>query len=228
MIMKKRKIWTSVVLLLLFVLWTIAVKAIDLGAVGPNGSVVGFSAINKFVHDLTDVNFELYNITDWLGLVPVVIGACFAILGFVQWIIRKSVLKVDADILLLGGFYVVVFAIYMLFERVVINYRPVLINGLLEASYPSSTTMLVMCVMPTAMLQVNHRLKSRALKRSINTAILAFVIFMVIGRLLSGVHWITDIIGGALCSSGLVLLYDGLLDCILRRANERNKDISLC
>ena len=98
-------------------------------------------------------------------------------------------------------------AVYVLFEMLVVNYRPVLIGGILEASYPSSTTMLVMCVMPTAIMQFNARIKNNVLKRSVASAIIAFIVFMVIGRLVSGVHWFTDIIGGALFSTGLVLLY---------------------
>lgn len=209
--MKTKKMWVSVALLLLFVMWTVAVKTVGVKAIGPNGSVVGFSVINQYVHNLTGVNFMLYTITDWLGLVPVFVCMCFAILGLIQWIHRGSINKVDRDILLLGGFYVLVIAVYMLFEIIVINYRPVLINGCLEASYPSSTTMLVMCVMPTTVMQLNHRIQNIKLKKFTRAAILAFVIFMVGGRLLSGVHWITDIVGGGLLSAGLVSLYHGLV-----------------
>jgi len=37
-----------------------------------------------------------------------------------------------------------------------------------------------------------------------------FVALTLILRILSGVHWITDIIGGALLSTGLVLRYRAL------------------
>ena len=131
----------------------------------------------------------------------------FAVLGLVQWIKRKIILKVDRSILALGGFYIVVMAVYILFEMVVINYRPTLIDGYLEASYPSSTTMLVMCVMPTAMMQLRARIKNKVFSRCVMVAITAFIAFMVIGRLVSGVHWITDIIGGALVSAAIVLMY---------------------
>ena len=154
---------------------------------------------------------SLYTITDWLGLVPLAFVMGFALLGLVQWIKRKYLLKVDYSILVLGGFYIVVMAVYMLFEVFVVNYRPVLIGGILEASYPSSTTMLVMCVMPTAVMQFNARIKNNILKRFVASAITAFVVFMVIGRLLSGVHWFTDIIGGALLSAGLVLMYRAII-----------------
>ena len=149
----------------------------------------------------------LYTITDWLGLVP--IGFCFGfgVLGLVQWIKRKHISKVDYSILVLGGFYIAVIAVYILFEMVVINYRPVLINGYLEVSYPSSTTMLVMCVMPTAVMQFNKRIKNAVVKGCVDFAIIAFTAFMVIGRFVSGVHWFSDIVGGALISTGLIMLY---------------------
>ena len=194
-------------MLAVFVLWTVLICFVDVQAIGPEGSSVGFSTINGFIHELTGVNWFLYTITDWLGLVPIGVAFGFAVLGLVQWIKRKSLLKVDRSILTLGGFYIVVMAVYILFEIVVINYRPTLINGHLEASYPSSTTMLVMCVMPTAMMQLRARIKHDLFRRCVMFAIAVFIAFMVIGRLVSGVHWISDIIGGVLLSAGLVMMY---------------------
>lgn len=190
-----------------FVLWTVAVQFIDVRTIGPNGSSVGFATINGFVHKLTGVHMSLYNVTDWLGLVPIFVAMGFALFGFAQWIKRKHLSKVDYSIFVLGGFYIAVMAVYVLFEMITVNYRPVLINGILEKSYPSSTTLIVMCVMPTAIMQFNSRIKNTALKKTMSFLIAAFIVFMVIGRLVSGVHWFTDIIGGALLSAGLVALY---------------------
>ena len=202
------KFCRAVCVLTAFVLWTAAIRFVDVQPIGPQGSAVGFSAINRFFHELTGVHRTLYTITDWLGLVPIGFAAGFAVLGLIQWIQRNRLSRVDRSILLLGGFYVVVMVAYALFERLVINYRPVLIEGILEPSYPSSTTMLVLCVMPTAMTQLNTRVKNRRWRQFISVSICAFMVFMVIGRLLSGVHWLTDILGGVLLSAGLVLLYD--------------------
>ena len=200
----KKRIFVGAGFLAAFVLWTVLVRLVDVRAIGPNGSSVGFAALNGYVHKLTGVNFHLYTITDWLGLVPIGVAFGFAILGLVQWIKRKSLLKVDRSLLALGGFYVVVLAAFIFFEIVVINYRPVLLDGFLEASYPSSTTMLVMCVMPAAMMQLHERIKNRVFRRCVMVLI---AVFMVIGRLVSGVHWLSDIIGGALLSTGLVIIY---------------------
>ena len=209
----KKRLVLGVSLVVAFVLWTILVCFVDMRAIGPEGSSVGFAALNGFVHELTGVNWFLYTITDWLGIVPIAVALVFAILGLVQLIKRKSLWKVDHSILALGVFYIVVMVAYIFFEVVVINYRPTLIDGYLEASYPSSTTMLVMCVMPTAAMQLNARIKNTVLRRFAVIAIIVFAAFMVIGRLLSGVHWITDIIGGALLSAGLVTMYDVFGKC---------------
>ena len=206
----KKKFFVGAGFLGAFVLWTVLVSLVDIRPIGPSGSKVGFAALNGFVHGLTGVNLLLYTITDWLGLVPIAVAFGFAVLGLAQWIKRKSLLKVDRSLLAIGGFYIAVIAAYIFFEVVVINYRPTLIDGYLEVSYPSSTTMLVMCVMPTAMLQLRTRIKNRVFRRCVLIAIAAFTAFMVIGRLLSGVHWLTDIIAGALLSTGLVMLYTAL------------------
>ena len=209
--MKKRRFCIAIGLLAAFILWTIAISLIDVQPIGPQGSIVGFATLNSFVHNLTGTHMTLYVITDWLGLVPVAFGFGFAALGLAQWIKRKSMLKVDGSILVLGGFYVVTLAAYLFFESYVVNYRPVLIEGYLEASYPSSTTLLVLCVMPTAMMQLRDRIKQPMFRKCVSIVIRAFIAFMVIGRLISGVHWLTDIIGGILLSAGLVITYDSLI-----------------
>ena len=207
----QKNLGIAICMLIAFVMWTVAIRFIDVQAIGPQESSVGFATINQFVHTLTGVHMSLYTITDWLGLVPLMFVMGFGTLGLIQWIKRKHLLKVDYSILVLGGFYIVVMAVFVLFEVLVINYRPVLIDGILEASYPSSTTMLVMCVMPTAIMQFDTRIKNDVLKRCVTYAITAFIVFMVIVRLVSGVHWFTDIIGGALLSTGLVLMYHAII-----------------
>jgi len=203
----QRNILIALCILSAFVLWTVLIKTVDVKAIGPQGSAVGFATINQFFHSLTGVHMVLYEITDWLGLIPIIVVVVFAGIGLTQLVKRKNLGKVDFSILLLGGFYIVVMAVYLFFESYVVNYRPVLIDGILEASYPSSTTMLAMCVMPTAAMQLNERMNNIVLKRYINLIITVFTLFMIIGRLISGVHWFTDIVGGALLSGGLVMMY---------------------
>ena len=204
---RKSSFCIAICALFAFVLWTLLLRFVDVQAIGPQNSKVGFASVNGFFHTLTGVNMRLYVITDWLGLVPIFIALAFALLGLVQWICRKSIAKVDYNLFVLGAFYIIVFLVYLLFEYVVINRRPTLIDGYLEVSYPSSTTMLVLCVIPTAMSQLRQRLKKSVFKTALLWVMVAFTLFMVIGRLLSGVHWLSDIIGGALISTALVAFY---------------------
>ena len=214
------------ILLILFVLFTWSLTFFDVQPIGPNGSSVAYASINKAVHNLFGVNMTLYNITDWAGVVAILIAFGFAILGLVQWVKRKHIWKVDSSILTLGVFYLLVFGAYVFFEFHVINRRPVLINGILEASYPSSTTMLAMCVLPTAMMQFRRLIKNTSIRNAVNTLCGLFTAFIVIGRLVCGVHWFTDIIGGLVFSIAMILLYCSANNFILKtEVTNHNKDV---
>lgn len=149
----------------------------------------------------------IYHITDWLGLVPLFCCMIYSAVGFVQLLQRKSLLKVDIDILLLGVYYVIVIFGYLIFEMIPINYRPILIDGRMEVSYPSSTTLLASSVMPTVIFQIDRRIKNRVVRRIITPSTILFSLFMLIGRTIAGVHWLTDIIGSVFLSAGLFLIY---------------------
>lgn len=206
--MKGRKeLLTGIILLSAFALWTFMILNVDVQNVGQKGTAVGFAAFNTWFHNITGVHLWLYNVTDWLGLVPVFICMCFGVLGLVQLIKRRSLFKVDIDIILLGVYYILVIFGYLIFEMIPINYRPILINGVMEASYPSSTTLLVLSVMPTLILQIKRRCENKALRNTVYIFAVLFSAFMVIGRLVAGVHWATDIIGSVLLSFGLFELY---------------------
>ena len=214
---KNQNLLTGISLLMGFAAWTFLIQTVDVQPIGPNGSSVGFAALNGWFHQLTGVHWMLYTLTDWLGLVPICVCLIFAGAGFVQLVQRRSLFKVDLDIIMLGVYYVLVIFGYLLFEMVPINYRPILIDGFLEASYPSSTTLLVLSVMPTLYFQAQRRLTQNALRQTICIFSILFSAFMVIGRLISGVHWLTDIVGAALLSSGIFLIYKASVNFLSKR-----------
>ena len=214
---KNQNLLAGILLLVGFAVWTFLIQAVDVQPIGPNGSSVGFAALNGWFHQLTGVHWMLYTLTDWLGLVSICVCLIFAGAGFVQLVQRRSIFKVDLDIILLGVDYVLVIFCYLLFEMVPINYRPVLIEGFLEASYPSSTTLLVLSVMPTLYFQAQRRLNPNALRQTILIFSILFSAFMVIGRLVSGVHWLTDIVGAVLLSSGIFLIYKASVNFLCKR-----------
>ena len=190
-----------------FAVWTVLIQIIDVQPVGQNGTNIGFSTFNCRFHQLTGVHMAVYTITDWLGLVPIAVCTIFGAMGLVQWIRRRNLLKVDADLMILGIYYIVVIFCYLIFEMIPINYRPVPIDGRMEASYPSSTTLLVLSVMPTLIEQMNRRMGNKKWRQILTISAILFSVFMTFGRLISGVHWFTDIVGSVLLSAGLFCLY---------------------
>lgn len=195
----------------LFIIFTISLKLIDVNPIGPNSSLVGYSTINKAFHNFTNTNMLIYHITDYGGIPPIIMGMLFGVLGLIQLLKRKSIFKVDKKLLILGLFYIVIFLIYLTFELYVINRRPILLNGYLEASYPSSTTFLSITFMLSALPIIKNYIKNKKLLISIKCLFILYMLFLVIGRLLSGVHWLTDIAGSILISTGLLFIYNHLL-----------------
>lgn len=210
--MKNKKIIMAIALLLCFAFWTLLILTIDVRPVGVNDTDIGFATLNTWFHNLLGVHMSLYVITDWLSLIPLSVCALFAGIGLGQLIKRKSLKKVDKDIILLGLYYILVVICFVGFEFVPINYRPILIEGLMEVSYPSSTTLLVLSVMPTLIFQSKRRFTNATFRKVACKFAYLYSSFMVIGRLLSGVHWVTDIIGGILLSAGLFLMYIAIVE----------------
>ena len=209
--MKKNcKAWfiCAAALFAVFAVFTVLAAFYDVRPVGPDGSEVGFAALNLRVFQKLGARMQWYDITEYLGYLALAVAATFGATGLFQLVKRRSIRRVDQRILLLGAFYVLVLCCYVFFEVVVINFRPVLVEGQLEASYPSSHTVLTVCIMGTAALQLHSLLQNKKLLR-IGAEILAVLIagVTVVGRLLSGVHWFTDIVGGLLLSAALLVLY---------------------
>ena len=210
-ISRKRNWCLGIVFISAFLIWTMLIQKVDVQPLGVKGTMIGFATINGWFHKITGVHMAIYHITDWLGLVPILACMFMGCIGLRQWIQRRSIRKIDFDILCLGIYYVVVIAAYLAFEMLPINYRPILIDGRMEVSYPSSTTLLVLCVMPTIIEQVQRRVKNKNVKKWMQSITYAFSLFMVLGRLVCGVHWITDIIGAIFFSCGWFHIYKGII-----------------
>lgn len=201
--MKKKNIITSITMIILAVVYTILVKIIDVAPIGPNNSQVGFSKINSFFHNLLGSNMTIYKITEILGIIPLLMAGIYAIIGLVELIKRKSLTKVDYEIYALAGLYVVVLGLYVFFEKCIINYRPILIDGVLEASYPSSHTLMALCICGSSII-VNKRIFHKKIFNLENKLSIFLMITIILGRFISGVHWFSDIIGAIFISLALL------------------------
>lgn len=198
---------------LLVMILIVLVRFVDVRPIGPEGTSIGLSRLNGFFFRISGVNILWYHITDWLGVAAILVAFLFAMAGFVQLIKRRSILKVDREILALGGLYIVVIGLYVLFEIVIVNYRPIIMpDGTHpEASFPSSHTMLVCVIMGSAIMLIGKYLKEKPLCRVLRGICAAIIGITVIGRLIAGVHWLTDIVGGILISIFLLSLFSEVL-----------------
>lgn len=216
---KKRKILIAAFSGLLAVVLILLIRFVDVAPIGSGGTSIGLSHLNRFIFELFGVNLIWYTITDWLGVVAILTAFLFALAGFIQMVKRKSPLKVDREILALGGLYIIVIGLYVLFELVIVNYRPIIMpDGLHpEASFPSSHTMLVCVIMGSDMMLLKRYIPNKILRRTLWTIAAAMIGITVIGRLISGVHWFTDILGGLLISTVLLSLFSLMIESISNR-----------
>ena len=210
---RKRNVLLCIIMTIITAGYIYLVKTFDVGAIGPNNSKVGFSGVNGWFKDLVGYNDTIYKITEVLGLVVFIIVAMYACIGLYQLIKRKSLFKIDKKIILLGCFYVVVLGLYVLFDKVAINYRPILMDGKLEPSFPSSHTMLAICVCASSLIVSKHFINRKYVK-AVNVFTIILMISVVLGRLFSGVHWFSDIIGGIIISLTLIMYFKAFYDYI--------------
>lgn len=208
---------------LTFVVLICLVLSVDVRPLGWSGNNVGLSHLNQFVFDLFGANTSCYTLTQLLGYFAILVALGFAALGFLQLIKRKSLLKVDREILFLGALYACVIVFYALFEVFIVNYRPIRVSASEtkpEASFPSSHTMLVCTVMGSAIFLIGKYVKNKVACRGLQILSAVIIFVMVAGRLISGVHWFTDILGGLLLSAALLLVYFGCLDVAKESENK--------
>lgn len=211
--MRKKNIIISIVLIILSVLFTELVKNIDVKPIGPNESLVGFADINRLFHNLIGSNMIIYKITEFLGYIPIVMALVYVFIGLKELIERKSLLKVDREIYILALFYVLVVGVYVFFEKFIVNYRPILIDGVLEASYPSSHTLMSICLCGSSII-INKKIFKNKFGDVENILSVILILLIVIGRIISGVHWFTDILGGIIISSALLVIFYSLISSI--------------
>lgn len=225
----KKKFILAGIFLALFLLLIVAVKTVDVSDIGPMGTSIGLSHINEGVHKALGVSGLWYNVTEVLGVLALAVAALFALIGLIQLIKRKSILRIDAEILSVGCLYIAMAAAYVLFEVIVVNYRCIIMPGATEpeASFPSSHTMLVCVVLTSAVILASKYIKCHGIRLPLQIIGCLAVLVTVVGRLLSGVHWLTDIIGGVLISAALVTAFTALTELFKSKllTNETNKEM---
>lgn len=204
---KKRYLICGFVFLIIFIIFTIIIKIVDVKNIGPHNTSVGLSAINNFFANKIGFHNKIYKLTEILGIIPIIIVFIYAIIGLYSLIEEKSFKNVNKNLYYLAIFYIIVLGIYVLFEKVIINFRPVIIEGILESSYPSSHTILAICICGSSVILNNAIYKNNKIAKLENIISFIIMILLPLLRFISGVHWFTDIIGGILLSLSLLLFF---------------------
>ena len=102
--------------------------------------------------------------------------------------------------------------VFVVFEKLFINYRPILIDNELKYSYPSTHTMLVACITFTAIPELCAIFKNnKIIKKIIICICVILTLFTAAGRVIAGVHWFSDVCASLLVSGAIVSFYYGLL-----------------
>lgn len=220
----KKMLSLAIVFLILFAAFTLMVMKYDVQAIGPEGSSIGFATINGAVDSMI-LRMDIFDkITDAIRLVCYAVCVLFAALGIYQFIKRKNVLKVDAEIIAMGVNYVVLFATYFLFEIVTINFRPILEDGELKASYPSSHLLAAIVILTTAcMVLAKKKLFTKVARIIIYSIAGVMCVVTAAGRLICKAHWFTDIFAAIILSGFFVFAYLAVITLIYEKKEQKNK-----
>lgn len=210
---KKRYLIGGFAFFLMFIIFTTIIKFVDVKNIGPHNTSVGLATINNFFVNKIGFHNKIYKLTEILGIIPIIIVLIYAIIGLYSLIEEKSFKKVNKNLYYLAIFYIIVLGIYVLFEKVIINFRPVIIEGILESSYPSSHTILAICICGSSIILNNAIFKNNKIAKLENIISFIIIIMLPLLRFISGVHWFTDIIGGILLSLSLLLFFKYFVDC---------------
>ena len=211
-----KKFISAAIFGLLFVVLIVMLCTFDVQPIGPEGTEIGFAMLNSTVRGTLGESDLWYSVSSIFGYLSIASAGIFVLLGAVQMLKRNSPLKVDKKLYALAGLYAVTVFFYVFFEIVIINYRPIIEAGAehVEASFPSSHTMLTCVIMGGAFVLIGKYIKNRGLCTALKCLAVAVAAVTVVGRLLSGVHWFTDIIGGVLISLALVTIFSAVCDKI--------------
>lgn len=191
-----------------FIIYTILTMLVDVRPIGPEGSSVGFAAINGPVHDALPYSETFDKITDIIMYSSFLTVFVWGVVGVIQLVQKKSLKEVDSRLYVLLLFYVITVIIYVLFDKVPINYRPVILDEGLEPSYPSTHNLMTLAFFGFTIVNLKIMDIKKKSAKILIIGLGVLCVLMPVLRLLAGVHWLTDIIGGIILSIALVMAYN--------------------
>lgn len=193
-------------LLVAFLALWCCVVFVDVQRVGANDTTLGLASVNLAVFLLLGQDATWDYVTDWLTVVCILVGASVGAKAFFQAVMRKSVKKVDTELYVVLGCYLLALAFVALFEIVPVNYRPLLAQGNLQASFPSTHALICIVSVGETLFTATFRKCRKPLQLTICALFALCCVAVCLGRLLAGAHWLTDVVASVLLGGAIVAL----------------------
>ena len=223
------KLLVGAAFLVAFIVLIVLLKTVDVALDENAGKEIGLSSVNFAARDAVGVHLRFYDLTQYIGYFAILSAASFAVWAAVRFFLsRFDLRKTGIDFLVLGGLYLAVILFYVFFEIVIVNYRPVLLEGTTpEASFPSSHTVLSIIVFISAARLLHRRFALRVNYLLFSLPFYALAVFTVVARFVSGVHWLTDIVGGVLLSAALLFFFTFFSDLVPVETDDRKEETGI-
>ncbi len=154
-------------------------------------------------------------ITNIILITALITLGIFVILGLCQWISRKSLKKVDKELLWFPLPLALMAITYVVFDKfLILNTRP---DGSGEPSFPSTHVMVVTTIFLLTAVILPKYIKSKIACLVLYLLMLAFVILNGVGRVLANKHWTSDVLGAVGFSFIFVAIYCLIYQLIIKK-----------
>lgn len=155
-------------------------------------------------------------ITNVILITSIITLAVFVFLGLYQWISRKSIKKVDRQLLWMPVPLILMVITYLLFQYVfVLNTRP---NGSGESSFPSTHVMVVATIFFIAMMILPKYVKSKPIRIILDVLMVVMISLTSVGRVAADMHWVLDVIGAVV----FAFIFTEVYYLIIHRKKKKN------
>lgn len=157
-------------------------------------------------------------ITDIILITAIAILGVFAILSLTEWVKRKSLKKVDKELLAMLPSLALMAITYFIFDKLfILNTRP---NGSGEPSFPSTHTMVTATIFLMTMFALPKYIKNKSLRIILDVVMAILIVLVSIGRVAANMHWVSDVVGGLIFS----VLFAGVYVVIIKHKKKESNE----
>ena len=204
--MKKINIIISAFLMIFFLIWTFLVSS---GYTVSFDKVI-YEGIIKFRCDFLDSFFKF--ITVFGNINTIFFIACLFL-----------IIKRNKDALLLSVISVICPTVMYIIKSIIKRQRPTILQLIDQGGYsfPSGHAMIAVCVYGYFIYYFYRHVKNKCLRNFVCTFLVIFILLIGISRIYLGVHYPSDILGGYLISSIILIIIIDSFEIINSRSEKK-------